>query len=88
MFHLHLIGLLTLELIALVAVVFLIVYIDKHQLTSWYRKFSKAIFIVLNIIVIVTVVHAIIHHFHQGHHEGFPHHKTMMHKCNGGGNHH
>jgi Mn2+/Fe2+ NRAMP family transporter len=87
MFHLHLIGRLTLEVIALIAAFFLLIYVNKHQLKNWYRKFSKAIFIIVNIIILVTFIHAIVHHFHQGHSEMFPHHKTIMHKHHEGGHH-
>lgn len=76
MFHLHLAGLLTFELLALIAAVFLRIYIDRHSLGKWYRHFSKVVLVMLHLILVATIVHGIIHHFHSGHHTP-PYHNGM-----------
>ena len=77
MIHLHLIGLLTFELLTLIAAFFLLIYVNKQQLDKWYRHFSKAIIVAIHIIIIATFIHAIVHHFHGGHDENFNHQQML-----------
>jgi hypothetical protein len=81
MLHLHLIGLLTFELLTLIGALFLLIYINKQQLGKWYRFTGKAIVIALPVIIIATVIHGIAHHFTDGHdHNKMDYHKKMLHK--------
>ena len=86
MFHLHLIGLLTFQFVALTAAIFLLVYLRKQEVENWYRHVSKGIVVTLHILIIVTLIHAVIHHFHGG--ENMNHQQMMeeMMKMHGGGN--
>jgi len=79
MIHLHLIGLLTFQFLTLIASLFLLIYVKKHQLNKWFLHFSKAIVIAMHIIIIATFIHAIVHHA-SGHCDK---HKNMIekHKC-------
>ena len=65
MFHLHLIGVLTLEMLALTAAAFLFMYASK-QADKWFRHLSKVLVVIMHIIIVATVTHAIIHHFSNG----------------------
>lgn len=67
MLHLHLAGLLTFELLALIAAVFLKIYIDRYFPEKWYRHFSKIILVVLHILLVATITHGVVHHFHSDH---------------------
>jgi len=73
MLHLHLLGLLSFEILALIAAFFLLIYVNTQQLGKWYRHFSKAIVIILHVIILATIIHPIVHHFHASHSEGFNH---------------
>lgn len=79
MLHLHLIGLLTFEILALIAAVFLLIYVNKQELNKWYRHVSKTIVVILHVIILATFIHAIVHHFHAGHNEG-TYHKEFFEK--------
>lgn len=81
MFHLHILGLLTVELASLIAAIALNLYINKQQAAKWYRNIAKGIVITLIVIIIATIVHVIIHHLHAGHsaiagHQGITQHST------------
>lgn len=80
--HLHLIGLLTFEILTLIAAFFLLIYVNKQQLNKWYRHISKTIVIILHVIILATFIHAIVHHFHARHDEGF-NHKEFFEKHHG-----
>jgi len=78
MLHLHLIGLLTFQFLALIAAVFLAIYIKRHQLDKWFRHLSNIILVALKIIIVATIVHLVIHHF-TGHACKADHHKMKEH---------
>ena len=73
MLHLHLIGLLTFEILTLIAAFFLLIYVNKQQLGKWYRHAGKTIVIILHIIILATFIHGIVHHFIDRHNAGFSH---------------
>lgn len=73
MLHLHLILLLTLEILTLIAALFLLIYVDKQQLSKGYRHVSKTIVVILHAIILATFIHGIVHHFQARHEEGFNH---------------
>ena len=79
MIHLHLIGLLTFELLTLIAAFFLLIYVNKQQLGKWYLHFSKTILVILHVIILATFIHGIVHHFHGGH-KGEFHHNMLYEK--------
>ena len=83
MLHLHLIGLLTFEILALIAAVFLLIYVNKQELNKWYRHISKTIVVILHVIILATFIHAIVHHFHARHNENINHHHEMFEKHHG-----
>lgn len=78
MFHMHLIGLLTFELLTLIAAVFLAIYIKKQELNNWLRHLSKVILVALHIVIVATVLHAVINHF-AGHGNMTDHPNTIGH---------
>lgn len=82
MLHLHLIGLLTFEILTLIAALFLLIYVNKQQLDKWYRHISKTIVIILHVIILATFIHALVHHFYVKHHEGM-NHKEFFEKHHG-----
>lgn len=73
MLHLHLILLLTIELLALIAALFLLIYINKQQLSKWYLHAGKAIVASLHIIILATFIHAIAFHFQAANTDGLNH---------------
>jgi|GEM_PF-1051560 len=74
MIHIQILGLLTLQLLALTGAVALHIYVGKQQLAKWYSHISKTIVVLLHVFFFATVIHGIVHHFHSGtagniHHE-------------------
>lgn len=49
---------LTVEIFVLIAAVFLLSYISRHQLNKWYRYTATGIVIFLGLIVLCTIVNA------------------------------
>ena len=65
MFDTHFLTLLTLELLALIAALFLLIYVNKQSLGKWYRHLSKTIIITLHVIIAATIIHGVFYHFHR-----------------------
>jgi hypothetical protein len=87
MLHLHLIGLLTLEILTLIAAFFLLSHVNKQELGKWYRHASKTIVVIIHVFILATFIHGIVHHFHEGH-KGEFHHNMLNENHHEGEGHH
>lgn len=96
MLHLHFlkIALITFEFLTLIASIFLLIYVNKHQLSKWYQYTSKGIITILSLIILSTFVHSVVYHFHKGHHgtanhkEFYEKHHMQQNEKHRGGGHH
>lgn len=86
MVHLHLLGLLTFEILVLLASFFFMAFVNKQGLEKKFQTAGKAITITMHVIIVATILHAIIHHF-MGHGEMGMDHMEMMKQIHGGGMH-
>lgn len=73
MLHLHLLLLLTFEILTLIAAFFLLIHVNKQQLSKWYRHAGKTIVVILHVIILATFIHGIVHHFQARHDKDFNH---------------
>lgn len=60
--HFHLMGLITFEILVLIASVFLVLYVNIHLPGKWYKHLSRIILWAVHLILIITIVHGVIHH--------------------------
>lgn len=66
MFPFHITGLLTLQIIALIAAFFFKAHVQKHELDKRFQRASKFILIAVHVLIIITIAHAVIYHVHHG----------------------
>lgn len=66
MIYLHFIGLLTFEILVLIAAFAFKAYVEKNEPGKNFRHFSKATLIILHVLIALTIVHAVIFHFSHG----------------------
>lgn len=61
MFIFGFIGLLTLEVLALIAAIFLVIYVKKNELSKLYRFGSKFLLVLVHLFMIGTIAIAAMH---------------------------
>ncbi len=81
MLHLHLLGLLSFEILVLLASFLFMAYVNKHGLERKFQLASKAIVITMHIVIAGTIIHGIIFHCMGNDH------MDMIHQMHGGGIH-
>lgn len=66
MFPFHIIGLLTLQFIALIGAFFFKAYVEKHELGKRFQHASRFVLIAVHVLIALSIVHAVIFHFMHG----------------------
>ncbi len=66
MFPFHIIGMLTLQLIALIAAFFFKSHVQRHELGKPFQRASKVILITVHVLIVLTIAHAVAYHIHHG----------------------
>jgi hypothetical protein len=66
MFPFHIIGLLTFQIIALIAAFFFKSHVQRHELDKRFQRASKIVLITVHILIGLTIAHAVIYHVHHG----------------------
>jgi hypothetical protein len=66
MFPFHIIGLLSFQIIALIAALFFKSHVQRNELDKRFQRASKIILITVHILIVLTIAHAVIYHVHHG----------------------
>ncbi|TSJ47812.1 hypothetical protein [Fluviicola chungangensis] len=66
MFPFHVIGLLTLQFIALIGAFFFKAHVQRHELDKRFQRAGKFLVIAIHVLIVLTIAHAIIYHLHCG----------------------
>lgn len=66
MFPFHIIGLLTLQLLALIGAFFFKSHVQRHELDKRFQRASRFLLIAVHVLIVLTVAHAVIYHLMHG----------------------
>lgn len=66
MFPFHIIGLLTFQIIALIAAFFFKSHVQRQELDKRFQRASKFLLITIHVLIFLTLAHAVIYHVHHG----------------------
>lgn len=66
MFPFHIIGLLTFQIIALIAAFFFKSHVQRHELDKRFQRASKIILITVHVLIFLTIAHLVVFHFIHG----------------------
>lgn len=66
MFPFHIIGLLTFQIIALIAAFFFKSHVQRHELDKRFQRASKTVLITIHVLIFLTIAHLVVFHFIHG----------------------
>jgi hypothetical protein len=66
MFPFHIIGLLTFQIIALIAAFFFRSHVQRNELDKRFQRAGRFILIAVHVLIVLTIAHAVMYHLHHG----------------------
>lgn len=66
MFPFHIIGLLTLQFIALIGAFFFKSHVQRHELDKRFQHASKFLLVAVYVLIVLTIGHAVAYHLMHG----------------------
>jgi hypothetical protein len=66
MFPFHIIGLLTLQFIALIGAFFFKAHVQRHELDKRFQRAGKFLVIAIHVLIVLTIAHAVAYHVMHG----------------------